>query len=105
MTIVTSHWGPNVELVPASPSLRDDRSVVPGHLRRDLRRVADHYDAVLIDCPPSLGNLTTSGLIAADLALIVVDPAALGLARHRRRGRRHRRRVDTATTPISNWPA
>ena len=42
-------------------------------------RWRDDYDAVLIDCPPSLGNLTHSGLIAADMALIVVEPAALGL--------------------------
>ena len=44
-----------------------------------LRQVADDYDAVLIDCPPSLGNLTMSGLIAGNHALIVVEPAALGL--------------------------
>ena len=79
VTIVTSHWGAEVDLVPSSPSLHNDRSVTPGHLRRGLHRVAGQYDAVLIDCPPSLGNLTISGLTAADLALIVVDPAALGL--------------------------
>jgi cellulose biosynthesis protein BcsQ len=79
VTIVTSHWGPNVDLVPASPNLHNERSVAPGQLRRDLHRAAGDYDAVLIDCPPSLGHLTTSGLAAADFALIVVDPAALGL--------------------------
>ena len=34
---------------------------------------------VLVDCPPSLGDLTTNGLAAADQALIVVEPAALSL--------------------------
>jgi chromosome partitioning protein len=82
MMVVPSHWGPEVDLVPSTPALHD-RDHRPGepphHLRRTLHRVAGDYDAVLIDCPPSLGNLTTSGLTAADLALIVVDPAALGL--------------------------
>ena len=60
-------------------SLQDHEAGKPKRLRRALRHVAGDYDAVLIDCPPSLGNLTMSGLIAADLALIVVEPAALGL--------------------------
>jgi cellulose biosynthesis protein BcsQ len=81
MMIVASQWGPEVDLAPASPELHDTehRADSAHHLRRALRRVAGDYDAVLIDCPPSLGHLTTSGLTAADLALIVVDPAALGL--------------------------
>jgi cellulose biosynthesis protein BcsQ len=79
VTIVTSHWGSDVDLVPSSPRLHNEYSVAPDHLRRALHRVAGGYEAVLIDCPPSLGHLTTSGLTAADLALIVVDPAALGL--------------------------
>ena len=41
--------------------------------------MADDYDAVLVDCAPSLGYLTTTGLAAADLAIIVVEPSALGL--------------------------
>lgn len=77
--IVMSHWGLEVDLVPSAPSLQDHEAGKPKRLRRALHQVAGDYDAVLIDCPPSLGNLTTSGLIAADLALIVVEPAALGL--------------------------
>jgi cellulose biosynthesis protein BcsQ len=77
--ILMSHWGLEIDLIPSSPSLQDHEAGKPKRLRRALRHVADQYDAVLIDCPPSLGNLTMSGLIAADLALIVVEPAALGL--------------------------
>ena len=77
--VLMSHWGLEVDVVPSSPSLQDHEAGKPKRLRRALHQVADEYDAVLIDCPPSLGNLTMSGLIAADLALIVVEPAALGL--------------------------
>lgn len=79
VSVVPSQWGSAVDLVASSPRLHDDRGVGPDHLRRALHRVAGDYEAVLIDCPPSLGHLTVSGLTAADLALIVVDPAALGL--------------------------
>ena len=79
ITIVTSHWAADIDLVPSSPTLQAHESGSPEHLRRALHKVAAGYDAVLIDCPPSLGNLTMSGLIAADMALIVVEPAALGL--------------------------
>ena len=79
LNILMSHWGLEVDLIPASPSLQDHEAGKPKRLRRALRQVRDDYDAILIDCPPSLGNLTHSGLIAADMALIVVEPAALGL--------------------------
>jgi cellulose biosynthesis protein BcsQ len=77
--VVMSKWGLEVDLVPASRSLQDHETGKPKRLRRALRQVSADYDAVLIDCPPSLGNLTMSGLIAADLAIVVVEPAALGL--------------------------
>ncbi|HEX8003113.1 MAG TPA: AAA family ATPase [Mycobacteriales bacterium] len=39
-------------------------------LRSALEDVAPEYDAILLDCPPSLGVLTINGLTAADEVLI-----------------------------------
>jgi cellulose biosynthesis protein BcsQ len=77
--IVASAWGDGVDVLPSSPRLQAKEHGSPARLRTALAEVADDYDAVLIDCPPSLGNLTTSGLAAADHALIVVEPSALSL--------------------------
>jgi chromosome partitioning protein len=57
--------GAEIELVPAfSRELR---------LRRALAAVNDHYDYVLIDCPPSLGLLTVNGLAAAQEVLVPIQ--------------------------------
>lgn len=39
-------------------------------LRRPLEEIKEHYDIVIIDCPPSLGLLTVNSLTAADSVLI-----------------------------------
>jgi chromosome partitioning protein len=77
--IVESEWSELVHLLPASDALQARESGSPARLRTALAEVSDGYHAVLLDCPPSLGNLTTNGLTAADHAVIVVDPSALGL--------------------------
>jgi len=57
--------GAEIELVPAfSRELR---------LRRALSAVADDYDFVFVDCPPSLGLLTVNGLAAADEVLVPIQ--------------------------------
>jgi chromosome partitioning protein len=42
-------------------------------LRAELDSLRNSYDAILIDCPPSLGVLTLNALTAADEALIPVQ--------------------------------
>lgn len=77
--LVTSAWGDNIGLLPADPRLQGYETGSITRLRRIITRIADDYDAVLIDCPPSLGTLTRSALTASRHALVVVEPSALGL--------------------------
>lgn len=39
-------------------------------LRDALKQVAEDYDYIIIDCPPSLSMLTVNGLVAADSVII-----------------------------------
>lgn len=66
----------NLWLVPSSIDLsgatvelvdKEDRN---DYLKRALATVADDYDFILIDCPPSLGILTLNGLNAASEVII-----------------------------------
>ena len=77
--IVPSVWSQLVHVVPSTPALQEHESGPSKRLRRALSGVEDEYEAILIDCPPSLGNLTRSALTAARHALVVVEPSALGL--------------------------
>lgn len=77
--VTPSAWSEGVHLLPATPGLQGFESGSVRRLRRALDRVADDYDVVLVDCPPSLGTLTRSALTAARHALVVVEPSALGL--------------------------
>ena len=57
--------GAEIELVPA---LNRERK-----LKEAIASVADDYDIVLIDCPPSLGLLTINGLTAANEVLVPIQ--------------------------------
>jgi chromosome partitioning protein len=57
--------GAEIELVPAFS--RETK------LKEAIASVADDYDIVLIDCPPSLGLLTINGLTAATEVLVPIQ--------------------------------
>jgi len=77
--IVPSAWSDHVEVLPGSPALQDLEAGPSKRLRKALTSVEDRYEAVLVDCPPSLGSLTRSALTASRHAVIVVEPSSLGL--------------------------
>jgi len=81
---VTSGWGEGVDVLPASASLidreADERTDDSARrLRRALDPLARDYRHVLIDCAPSLGPTTRSGLAATDGLLVVVELSALSV--------------------------
>jgi chromosome partitioning protein len=67
------------DVLPASIQLAEAELVLGGKigrevtLKRALDEIADEYDLILIDCPPSLGLLTVNALVAADHALISTE--------------------------------
>ena len=73
--ISATSWGDGVYCIPADVALaeREHETGRRGHefrLRNSLEGV-DGYDLALIDCQPSVGELVTNALVAADYALIV----------------------------------
>ncbi len=82
--IVPSGWGDDVWLLPAASDLVQretdiNRRQPERRLRRALEGMADDFQLILIDCPPSLGLNTINGLVAATHALIVVEPTIFGV--------------------------
>lgn len=48
-------------------------------LRSALKVARTHYDVIVIDCPPNLGNLTVNALLAADWLLVPCDMSMLSV--------------------------
>jgi cellulose biosynthesis protein BcsQ len=79
-TIRVSAWGESLRILPGSERTENHNHPDPGsktlfRLAGALAKVDPAPDLVLIDCPPSLGQLTRSALVAADRAVLVTEPS------------------------------
>lgn len=67
---------PRLDLVPATVDLSGaeieliDFDARTHRLSQAIERSSDHWDVILIDCPPSLGLLTINAMVAADSLLV-----------------------------------
>lgn len=75
----------NVHLAPANLDLAGAEAELIGEIGWDrtlkevLASVKGKFDYILIDCPPSLGVLTTNALIAAELVIVPVQAEYLAM--------------------------
>ncbi|QWF77037.1 ParA family protein [Amycolatopsis sp. CA-230715] len=90
--ITVSGWGDGVDVLVGAEETESLNDPDPGTRRlgrlanalHERHRIVDHgdepYGLVLLDCPPSLGRLTRSALVAADAALMVTEPALFAVS-------------------------
>lgn len=70
---------PHLHVLPGSHSFRDIEALARGDLeqtrlvRRNMSSGVSSYDFVLIDCPPSLGQLTQTALSVSDEVLMPIQ--------------------------------
>ncbi len=85
MTLASSTRIPGLEVVSGDPRLAEAESLLSTRigkeflLRGALKITRTHYHAIVIDCPPNLGNLTLNALLAADGVVVPLDLSMLSL--------------------------
>lgn len=81
--VTASAWGEQILVVPSEPTLEHRNHPVDGrggeHRLRTTMQGLVGFDLVIIDTPPSLGELTKNALAASDRALVVTEPTAFAL--------------------------
>jgi chromosome partitioning protein len=74
---ILTNPGLKISLLPSSPALAGaeielvEEAERETRLKRAIEPLIEHYDYILIDCPPSLSLLTVNGLVAAQDGVII----------------------------------
>ncbi|MEO9497654.1 MAG: AAA family ATPase [Vibrio splendidus] len=91
--IIRETYVPGVDLIPSNLSLQSlDHTLlgasseniermgpIVSRLDKVLKLVENHYDLVIIDCPPNMGLATGNALVAAQALTVAVPPALYDL--------------------------
>lgn len=81
--IVPSTWGRGTDVLPSEAAVEHRvAEAAPGseqRLRTVLGGITHRYDLVVIDCPPSLGEMSRNALHAASKAVVVTEPGYFAL--------------------------
>jgi len=89
--IIRQTYIPDLHVIPGNLELQEFEYVTPtallkreqgdtlffARVAQSIAEVQDHYDVVVIDCPPQLGYLTLSAMTAATAVLITIHPQML----------------------------
>jgi cellulose biosynthesis protein BcsQ len=90
--IMPSPWGESIDVLVGSEDVEALNHPEPGARKLSklskalgmLDEIRDEdqepYELILLDCPPSLGQLTRSALVAADRALLVTEPTMFAVS-------------------------
>lgn len=83
--IRATSWGGSLRVLPGSEAAEAHNHPDPGNkklsrLATALEKIDPQPELVLIDCPPSLGQLTRSALVASRRAVLVTEPSLYAVA-------------------------